>query len=385
MNFNALINNIKQTHTVLKTAVSKAINISLTIRNWLIGYYIVEFEQNGEDRAKYGKKILQNLERHFEKSDIRGLTERRFREYRKFYTTYPEFRQALTAEFIQNNFPSDILLIRQALTAEIRQDDIQEERTVQSMPKQFDNNKKEPQISLRKLLSYLSFTHFVELIKIEDNLKRTFYELECIKGNWSARELARQIHTLYFERSGLSKDKQKLSAIVNEKIVKLIPQDIINSPFAFEFLGLNQRALITESELEQALLDNLQSFLMEIGYGFCFEARQKRILIGDEYYFIDLVFYHRILKCHVLVDLKIDKFKHKYASQLNTYLNYYKAEIQTKDDNSPVGILLCSHKNDTLVQYATVGLAENIFVEKYLIELPSKKKLKEYINSELNK
>ena len=385
MNFNALINNIKQTHTVLKTAVSKAINISLTIRNWLIGYYIVEFEQNGEDRAKYGKKILQNLERHFEKSDIRGLTERRFREYRKFYTTYPEFRQALTAEFIQNNFPSDILLIRQALTAEIRQDDIQEERTVQSMPKQFDNNKKEPQISLRKLLSYLSFTHFVELIKIEDNLKRTFYELECIKGNWSARELARQIHTLYFERSGLSKDKQKLSAIVNEKIVKLIPQDIINSPFAFEFLGLNQRALITESELEQALLDNLQSFLMEMGYGFCFEARQKRILIGDEYYFIDLVFYHRILKCHVLVDLKIDKFKHKYASQLNTYLNYYKAEIQTKDDNSPVGILLCSHKNDTLVQYATVGLAENIFVEKYLIELPSKKKLKEYINSELNK
>ena len=385
MNFNALINNIKQTHTVLKTAVSKAINISLTIRNWLIGYYIVEFEQNGEDRAKYGKKILQNLEKHFAKSDIKGLTERRFREYRKFYTTYPEFRQALTAEFIQNNFPSDILLIRQALTAEIKQDDIQEERTVQSMPKQFDNNKKEPQISSKKLLSYLSFTHFVELIKIEDNLKRTFYELECIKGNWSARELARQIHSLYFERSGLSKDKQKLSAIVNEKIVKLIPQDIINSPFAFEFLGLNQRALIKESELEQALLDNLQSFLMEMGYGFCFEARQKRILIGDEYYFIDLVFYHRILKCHVLVDLKIDKFKHKYASQLNTYLNYYKAEIQTKDDNSPVGILLCSHKNDTLVQYATVGLAENIFVEKYLIELPSKKKLKEYINSELNK
>ncbi len=385
MNFNALIKNIKQTHTVLKTAVSKAINISLTIRNWLIGYYIVEFEQNGEDRAKYGKKVLQNLEKHFKESDIKGLTERRFREYRKFYITYPEIRQALTAEFIHNNIPFYKLPIRQALTAEIKQDNIQEERTVQSMPKQFDNNKKEPQISSKKLLSYLSFTHFVELVKIEDNLKRTFYELECIKGNWSARELARQIHSLYFERSGLSKDKQKLSAIVNEKAVKLIPQDIINSPFAFEFLGLNQRALITESELEQALLDNLQSFLIEMGYGFCFEARQKRILIGDEYYFIDLVFYHRILKCHVLVDLKIDKFKHKYASQLNTYLNYYKAEIQTKDDNSPVGILLCSHKNDTLVQYATVGLAENIFVEKYLIELPSKKKLKEYINSELNK
>jgi predicted nuclease of restriction endonuclease-like (RecB) superfamily len=385
MNFNALIKNIKQTHTVLKTAVSKAINISLTIRNWLIGYYIVEFEQNGEDRAKYGKKVLQNLEKHFKESDIKGLTERRFREYRKFYITYPEIRQALTAEFIHNNIPFYKLPIRQALTAEIKQDDIQEERIVQSMPKQFNNNRKEPQISSKKLLSYLSFTHFVELVKIEDNLKRTFYELECIKGNWSARELARQIHSLYFERSGLSKDKQKLSAIVNEKAVKLIPQDIINSPFAFEFLGLNQRALITESELEQALLDNLQSFLIEMGYGFCFEARQKRILIGDEYYFIDLVFYHRILKCHVLVDLKIDKFKHKYASQLNTYLNYYKAEIQTKDDNSPVGILLCSHKNDTLVQYATVGLAENIFVEKYLIELPSKKKLKEYINSELNK
>ncbi len=250
MNFNALIKNIKQTHTALKTAVSKTINASLTIRNWLIGYYIIEFEQNGEDRAKYGKKVLQNLEKHLEKSDIKGLTERRFREYRKFYTTYPEIRQTLTAEFIQNNFPFDKLPIRQALTAEIKQDDIQEERIVQSIPKQFNNNKKKPQISSKKLLSYLSFTHFVELIKIEDNLKRTFYELECIKGNWSARELARQIHTLYFERSGLSKDKQKLSAIVNEKAVKLIPQDIINSPFAFEFLGLNQRALITESELE---------------------------------------------------------------------------------------------------------------------------------------
>jgi predicted nuclease of restriction endonuclease-like (RecB) superfamily len=385
MKFSALIKNISQIHSSLNTAVSKAINISLTIRNWLIGYYIVEFEQFGEDRAKYGRKILENLEKHFKESKIKGFTERRFREYRKFYLTYPEIRLALTADLMQNNTLVNIQSIRRLLTAETGQIDFQEQKVNELLPKQVIHKKKEPQIPPQKLLSNLSFTHFVELIKINDDLKRTFYELECIKGNWSARELDRQIHSLYFERSGLSRDKQKLSAIVNEKTVELIPQDIINSPFAFEFLGLNQRALITESELEQALLDNLQYFLMEMGHGFCFEARQKRILIEDEYYFIDLVFYHRILKCHVLVDLKMKKFKHKYASQLNTYLNYYKDEIKTVNDNPPIGILLCTHKNDILVQYATAGLAENIFVEKYLIELPSKNKLKEYINNELNK
>ena len=149
--------------------------------------------------------------------------------------------------------------------------------------------------------------------------------------HWTAKELERQIDSLYYERSGLSKNKEALSALVQQQAVQLQPANVINTPLTLEFLGLNERALVTENDLEQAILDNLQKFLLEMGHGFCFEARQKRILIDEDYFFADLVFYHRILKCHVIVDLKIDKFHHEYASQLNMYLNYFKAEVMQPD------------------------------------------------------
>jgi predicted nuclease of restriction endonuclease-like (RecB) superfamily len=220
------------------------------------------------------------------------------------------------------------------------------------------------------------------LVKIDDPLERAFYEFECVKGTWSIRELKRQIESLYFQRSGLSKDKKKLSAYVNQNVVQLKPLDLINDPLVVEFLGMSDRAMITETDLEQAILDHLQNFLLELGNGFCFEARQKRILIDGDYYFIDLVFYHRILKCHVLVDLKTEKFKHSHAGQINAYINYYKDEVIEKDDIPPVGILLCTDKGDTLVKYATVGLDKNIFVHKYLVELPRKEDIENYIRSE---
>jgi predicted nuclease of restriction endonuclease-like (RecB) superfamily len=234
-----------------------------------------------------------------------------------------------------------------------------------------------------KLLSHLSFSHIVELIKIDDELKRAFYELECAKGVWSVRELKRQIESLYFERSGLSKDKEKLSAMVKNEAIQLAPENIINTPYTIEFLGLNQQALVLESDLEQAIIDHLINFLRELGQGFCFEDRQKKILIDNEYHFIDLVFYHRILKCHVLIDLKTEKFKHSHAGQLNAYLNYYKEEVMQENDNPPVGILLCSDKGNTLVKYATAGLDENIFVQKYMIALPSKDEIEAYIKKEM--
>ena len=184
-----------------------------------------------------------------------------------------------------------------------------------------------------------------------------------------------------YERSGLSKNKEALSALVQQQATLLQPKDVINTPVTLEFLGLNERALVTENDLEQSILDNLQHFLLEMGHGFCFEARQKRILIDEDYFFADLVFYHRILKCHVIVELKIDKFRHEYASQLNMYLNYFKAEVMQPDDNPPIGILLCTEKGDTLVKYATAGLDPNIFVQKYMIELPSEEEIKAFIAS----
>ncbi|GAB3173803.1 PDDEXK nuclease domain-containing protein [Telluribacter humicola] len=185
------------------------------------------------------------------------------------------------------------------------------------------------------------------------------------------RELKRQINSLYYERSGLSAKPEQLANRVNKNTSPRVPTDIIKNIYAFEFLDLKTRDLVEESDLESALLDHLQEFIIELGNGFCFEARQKRILIGSTYYFIDLLFYHRILKCHVLLELKIGAFEHGDIGQLNTYLNYFMEEISEASDNPPVGILLVAEKDQALVKYATAGMDENLFVKQYLIKLPS--------------
>jgi len=238
-------------------------------------------------------------------------------------------------------------------------------------------------LAAEKLFNRLSSTHLNAISAIDNPIKRAFYEMETIRGCWTVKELERQIDSLYYERSGLSKNKEALSALVQQQAVQLQPANVINTPLTLEFLGLNERALVTENDLKQAILDNLQKFLLEMGHGFCFEARQKRILIDEDYFFADLVFYHRILKCHVIVDLKIDKFHHEYASQLNMYLNYFKAEVMQPDDNPPIGILLCTEKGDTLVRYATAGLDPNIFVQKYKIQLPSEEEIKRFLSKEI--
>ncbi len=379
MNFDYLIHTIQDTHLYLQAVAAKAINTPMTIRNWLFGYYIVEFEQNGEDRAKYGDNLLIELA---EASNIQGLSLTNLKIFRQFFRLYPEIGQTVS-DFFKGQQMIQILpeqfQIRQTVSDELTPaiyEAVSKLSPVASGVKKFG-------LPPDKLLKSLSFSHFVELVKIDDELKRAFYEIECAKGVWSVRELKRQVESLYFERSGLSKDKAKLSALVQQKAIQFTPADIINTPFAVEFLGLDSRAVVTETELEQALIDHLIHFLRELGQGFCFEDRQKRILIDDEYYFIDLVFYHRILKCHVVIDLKTEKFKHSHAGQINAYLNYYRNEVMRKDDNPPVGILLCTDKGNTMVKYATAGLDKNIFVQKYMLELPNEKELEEYLKKEL--
>lgn len=371
MNFESLANHISVIQDTLQAQAVHSVNLALTSRNWLMGYYIIEFEQRGEDRAAYGEQLLKKLEKRLH---TKGLNERRFREFRRLYLVYPqlkeevlgyvmsgsEIRHSATAEFITP--------IRHSLSAELQSTDIKENIT---------------QIPADKIFNRLPYTHLKKIFKIENCVKRAFYEMETIRGCWSVKELERQISSLYYERSGLSKNKEALSALVQQQVIQLQPADMINTPVTLEFLGLNERALVTENDLEQSILDNLQNFLIEMGYGFCFEARQKRILIDEDYFFADLVFYHRILKCHVIVELKIDKFRHEYASQLNMYLNYYKAEIMQADDNPPIGILLCTEKGDTLVRYATAGLDPNIFVQKYMIQLPSEEEIKRFISKDI--
>jgi len=387
MNFTSLVQAIQLTHTSFRQQAIKAVNQSLTVRNWLIGFYIVEFEQKGEDRAVYGSNLLEELSK---KINIPGLASRSLLLFRSFYLVYPQIAEVAYQQFKIINIKE--IPIWQTLSAKL-QKELQISQTsakLQTTNNQSTNTAQSMNkftgylaIDAAKLLSKLSFSHLVELFPISDPLERTYYEIECIKGNWSVRELRRQINSLYFERSGLSKSPEKLSALINEKAEQLQPGDVIKSVYTFEFLELNAKHVVEESDLETALLNHLQQFMLELGHGFCLEARQKRILIGDEYYFIDLVFYHRILKCHVLVDLKIEEFNHNNAGQLNTYLNYYKKEVLVHDDNPPVGILMVTNKNQMLVEYATAGMDSQLFVSKYLVELPTREQLENFVLNEL--
>ncbi|TAF78836.1 MAG: DUF1016 family protein, partial [Sphingobacteriales bacterium] len=199
----------------------------------------------------------------------------------------------------------------------------------------------------------------------------------------TVKELKRQVNTLAFERVGLSNNSAIANQQLLEKISPTLPEDAIKSIYTFDFLGIKSGSLLEEKELETALLNHLQEFIRELGLGFCFEERQKRMLIDDEYYFTDLVFYHRILKCHVIIELKIDAFKHEYLSQLNTYVAYYNAEVKRPDDNLAIGILLCTQKGKKLVEYATAGMDNQLFVSKYMLQLPKKEQLEAFVKQEL--
>jgi predicted nuclease of restriction endonuclease-like (RecB) superfamily len=381
MKFEVLVNTIQQTHSTLQQSALKSVNKHLTIRNWLVGFYIVEFEQRGEDRAKYGENLLSELTKSV---NIRGLSQTNLKLNRQFYDMYPQIGQTLSDQLELLTFASSSM--RQLPTDEFQSVENQIITIYQSPTDQSKNTlPPDLQVPPEKLIDRLSFSHFTLLFPIEDPLKRTFYEIECIKGNWSVAELKRQINSLYFERSGMSNNPEKLSRLVQEKSVALLPTDIIKSPFTFEFLGLKAKDVVYESDLEQALIDHLEEFLLELGHGFCFEAKQKRLTIGGKYYFIDLVFYHRVLKCHVLVDLKMTGVEHENIGQLKTYINYYKKNIMLPDDNPPVSILLVTENDKELVEYAVADSDRDLFVSKYVLELPSTKQLEEFIRKELNK
>jgi predicted nuclease of restriction endonuclease-like (RecB) superfamily len=238
-------------------------------------------------------------------------------------------------------------------------------------------------LSPETLFNRLSYSHFELLIGLEDDLRRGFYQAEAIRGQWSVRELRRQIGSLLFERTGLSTDKAKLAEMVRQGAESSTPALAIRDPYVFEFLGIKAREVMGESDLEDALLDRVQEFLLELGRGFCFEARQKRIRIGGDSFFIDLVFYHRILKCHVLIELKAGEFRHEHLGQLNTYVNWFRKHEMADGDNPPVGLLLCTRKNYALIEYALAGMDSQLFVSRYQIELPKKEELKQFLEMEL--
>lgn len=340
------------------------VNINLTIRNWLVGYYIVEYEHYGKDRARYGDKLIEAMSKSIKAKGLKGFSPMALRTCRTFYKTYPKIQQTLSVIFRDQDVKS---LINRNI-------EIQQTAYVE-----LDDNL---ELSPELLLSRLSYSHFIELIRFDDPLERLFYEVETIKNNWSVRELERAINTALYVRTGLSKNKDAIiSKFKNQKPAQSI--DVIRDPYFLEFLGLEERSEYSESELEQAILDHLQKFLIELGTGFCFETRQKRITFDNTHYRIDLVFYHRILKSHILIDLKIGKFDHADAGQMNVYLNYYKDNEMSDGDNPPIGLILCGSKGVALAKYATSGMDNQLFVSKYLVQLPDKKVLENFIKKEI--
>jgi len=353
MKFEKLILEIENINTVLKQNAIQSINQALTIRNWIIGYYLYEYEQKGQDRAKYGDSLLLSIAKHFRSKNIKGITERSLRTFRAFYKCYPQIRQTLSAE-------------------------LKMKKIIQTTPR--PSSKYSPE--MKEMLRHFSFSHFAELIKLDDPLARAFYEIQAIKGRWSVRELSRQMGSLLYERTGLSKNKKSLLSKIVADVVTI--EDSIRDPYLLEFTGLKERTEYSESDLETALLNHIQDFLLELGKGFCFESRQRRITLSNEHDRIDLVFYHRILKCHILIDLKNRAFSHADAGQMNFYLNYFKENEMSKGDNPPIGIILCTAKDSVKVQYAIGGINNKLFVSRYMVELPSVKELECFIKEDIN-
>ena len=347
MKFEILADSIKRINDKTGNAAKSAVNQLMTLRNWAIGYYIVEYEQGGSDRAQYGSNLLKNLEKEISQ---KGMNATLFKHCRNFYLLYPQIGATVSDQLGLQDFKISATASHQFIT--------------------------KPEI----LIGNLSFSHIREILVIDDSFERFFYETECMRCNWSVRELRRQIKTNLFVRAGISKNSESLlmksEDCYNGNLLT------IKDPFTFEFLGLEAKDAVTESDLEQALMDHLQEFMIELGQGFCFEARQKRIIIDDKYYFIDLVFYNRLLHCNVIIELKNDEFKHEDLGQLNAYVGYYKTNEMVKGDNPPVGILLCTDKGSQMVEYALSGVDNQLFVSTYMLHLPDKK-LKEFILKEM--
>lgn len=380
MKINNLIDQIQIVDRGLKSEANKAINQLLTFRNWLIGYYIVEYEQNGDDRAKYGEKLIPTL---VKKLNSKGFSYTNLNIFRQFYIIFPEILQTVSEELkkiVQT--PSELFIENPNRKSKI---EFTNYNIIGKLSKSDAKFTKENIFLTSKIIQKLSFSHITLLLPLDEKLKRDFYSIEAIKGTWTVREMKRQINSLLFERSGLSKKPELLIDKINSALIKETQTGLVKDVYTFEFLELPISDAVEESELETALLDHLHQFILELGNGFCLESRQKKFLIGNEYFYIDLVFYHRILKCHVLIELKVNEFNHNNAGQLNTYLNYYKKEIKEKNDNDPIGILMVAQKNSALVEYATAGMDENLFVSKYLLKLPSKEKLEFFLKNELKR
>ena len=321
MNSNAALVNTS------KNELATSINKVMTVTYWSIGKYIVEFEQEGNAKAEYGKNLLSTISKELTLRLGKGYSRPNLNNMRKFYLKYS---------------------------------------------------------NCQTVSDKLSWSHICELIKIDDELERSFYEKECVVENWNVRTLRRQMDSALFLRLASSRDKEGILKLAQNGIECQSPEDIVKSTYTLEFLDIPEQEKYSENDLEQKIIDNLQKFLLELGKGFTFVKRQYPLTINNVHYHVDLVFYHRILKCFVLIDLKKNSVQHEDIGQMNMYMGYFAIEENMPDDNPPIGIILSKNKDELLVEYATYGMDSNLFVSKYELYLPNRKELEKLVKDILD-
>lgn len=346
-----------------RAGVARTVNTTQVAANWLIGREIVEEEQRGQRRAGYGAKLLAELSARLNKEFGRGYSVDNLEAFRQFYLDYPQL--------ISETAPRK-LLATQALPME----------AISATPSR--KSKTEPSWLPGALHPSLSWSHYRQLLRVTRAEARAFYEIEAIRNAWSVRELQRQTASLLYDRLAKSKDKKGLMRLATHGQEVAQPLDALKDPMVIEFLGLPESPKLVESALEQALIDNLQTFLLELGKGFAFVSRQERITIDGDHFYIDLVFYHAVLKCYVLIDLKVGKLTHSDLGQIQFYVNYYDRERRTEGDNPTLGVILCPDKNDAVVKY-TLGEQQerNIFASRYQLHLPTEQELEYELRREI--
>ncbi|MFO7534355.1 MAG: PDDEXK nuclease domain-containing protein [Kiritimatiellia bacterium] len=352
-----LYDRVRQILESAKSTVARSVNTTQVMANWLVGREIVEEEQKGKARAGYGDALLQDLSVRLTRDFDRGWSVRQLEYVRSFYLTYRSLLNGTKSNALRSIFG-----------------ETENSNAVRAVSDSWAPGRLHPN---------LSWTHYRILLRVDKSEARAFYEIEAIQNNWSARELERQICSLLYERLALSRDKKGLMRLATKGHEIQKPADIFKDPVVMEFLGLPESPKLVESGLETALINNLQSFLLELGKGFAFVARQERLTLDGDHFYIDLVFYHTILKCYVIIDLKTGKLTHQDLGQLQLYVNYYDREKRTAGDNPTLGLILCADKNDAVVRYTLGEDQQKIFASRYKLFVPSVAELKAEINREV--
>lgn len=374
--FEMLVDMFNQTQKAMQTQASRSVDTALVVRNWLFGWYIVEFESGRAERTElYGQKLLKRLSEELKKTGLKGMSLTNLKQFRLFYETYKKIGQAAPDQSqISKIRISDIVHAASSGAIELSK------KIGQASPDQ-SNDSSSAFVEIAKALStrfMLGWTHYVTLLTVKKAEERRFYEIEAAENGWGYRELERQINSSLYERLMLSRDKEAVMKLATEGQIIGKPADVIKNPYVLEFTGLEEQKTYSEHDLETALIVKIEHFLLELGKGFLFESRQKRFSFDNRHFYVDLVFYNRLLRSYVIIDLKIGDLKHQDLGQMQMYVNYFDRYVKTEDEKPTVGILLCLTKNDELVEL-TLPENSNIYASEYQLYLPSKEELKKQL------